>query len=105
MATRVILKHHDTELLKSAYYGFSWTTLFFGMFPSLFRGDFLTFVGAFVVYLILAIMSYGILPFIASILWAFLYNKYHARRLIERGYRINPNDPNADAAKRAWNIG
>lgn len=104
MATKVILKHPDTGLMKSAYYGFSWTTLIFGMFPALFRGDFITFLGAAAVYFILAIVSYGILPFIASIAWAFMYNKYHARRLIERGYRILPSEPNADAAKRAWNI-
>lgn len=104
MATKVILKNPDTGLLKSAYYGFSWTTLIFGMFPALFRGDFITFIGAFAVFIILAVLSYGFLAFIASIAWAFMYNKYHARRLIERGYRLHPSDPNADAAKRSWNI-
>ena len=105
MATRVVLKNPDSGLMKSAYCGFSWTTLIFGMFPALFRGDFITFIGAFAVYFILAIVSYGVLPFIASIVWAFMYNKYHARRLIERGYRILPSESNANAAKRAWNIG
>jgi len=77
---------------------------FFGSFPALFRGDFITFVGAFVVYFILALTSYGALAFIASFIWAFLYNKYHARKLIERGYRIQPGDPQRERAQRVWNI-
>lgn len=104
MASKVILRNPETGLLKSTYFGFSWTTLFFGMFPALFRGDFMTFISAFAVYFILAIISYGIIPFIASIVWAFMYNRYHARRLIERGYRLDPYDPFYEAAKRSWNI-
>ncbi len=104
MADKIILRNPDSGLQASAYLGFSWTTLFFGSFPALFRGDFLTFVGTFVVYFILALCSYGTLAFIASLIWAFLYNKYHARKLIERGYRIQLGDPQAERAMRVWNI-
>ena len=104
MAYKIILRNPDNGLLASAYIGFSWTTLFFGSFPALFRGDFITFVGTTVVYFILALTTYGVLAIIASLIWAFLYNKYHARKLIERGYRIQSGDPQAERARRVWNI-
>lgn len=44
MAHTIRLTHKNSGVLKDGYYGFSWTTLFFGSFPALFRGDFLTFI-------------------------------------------------------------
>jgi hypothetical protein len=89
MAIRVMLRNPTTGLLKTGYVGFSWTTFFFGMFPALFRGDFLTFIGAFAVLLILGILTAGIGSGIAMFVWAFLYNRYYTRRLLERGYLLN----------------
>lgn len=88
MAQRVMLKHPETGLIKIGFIGFSWTTLFFGMFPALFRGDFITFIGAFAVLVILGLLTFGIGCGIAMFVWAFLYNKYYTRRLIEKGYRL-----------------
>jgi hypothetical protein len=104
MADKIILRNPENGLLASAYIGFSWTTLIFGSFPALFRGDFITFVGTTVVYFILALTTYGVLAITASLIWAFLYNKYHARKLIERGYRIQSGDPQAERARRVWKI-
>ena len=39
MATRIMLKHPQTGVIKPGYFGFSWTTFFFGGFPALFRGQ------------------------------------------------------------------
>ena len=65
-----------------------WTTLFFGPFPALFRQDFLTFVGFFVVTVVLALLTAGIGNVIAGIAWAFMYNRYYTRKLLERGYQL-----------------
>lgn len=38
MATVVMLKHPETGIVTKGFYGFSWTTFFFGCLPALFRG-------------------------------------------------------------------
>lgn len=86
MATRIAMKHKDTGIVKDGFYGFSWTTLFFGFFPALFRGDFITFIGGFVIAVIIAFITMGFGAFLISFVWAFMYNKYYTRRLLERGY-------------------
>ena len=92
MATKVKLVHRETGLEKTGFFGFSWTTLFFGMFPALFRGDFLTFVGGFAVLFIVSLATAGIGTGIAMIVWAFLYNKYYTRKLLEKGYVFADTD-------------
>ena len=86
MATSVNLKNPTNGLTKTGYFGFSWTTLFFGFFPALFRGDFITFLGGFVISLIIGLATAGIGFFLIGIVWAFMYNKYYTRKLLERGY-------------------
>lgn len=89
MATKIRMKHKETGLTKDGFIGYSWTTLLFGSFPALFRGDFITFIGVFVVLIILGVISFGIGAFIAMIVWSFLYNKYYTRKLIEKGYQFD----------------
>jgi hypothetical protein len=86
MATTIAMRHKDSGIVKNGYYGFSWTTLFFGFFPALFRGDFITFIGGFAVSLIIAAFTLGIGAFFIGLVWAFMYNKYYTRKLLERGY-------------------
>ena len=86
MANRIALKHKESGLVKDGFYGFSWTTLFFGFWPALFRGDYITFVGGLVIIVILAVFTFGIGAFIAMLVWAFIYNKYYTRKLLEKGY-------------------
>lgn len=104
MATVVLLKHRESGLIKNGFYGFSWTTLFFGIFPALFRSDFVTFIGGFVIYVILGAFTFGIGSFIAAFVWAFMYNKYYTRRLLERGYVFADNDTNTTQAKLALGV-
>ena len=103
MATRIALKHKETGIIKDGYYGFSWTTFFFGFFPALFRGDFITFIGGFVIYVIIAMMTLGIGGFFVGVVWAFMYNKYYTNKLLERGYMFAGSD--ADNVVAAAKLG
>lgn len=104
MATRIALKHKESGIVKDGYYGFSWTTLFFGFFPALFRSDFITFIGGFVVWLIIGFMTFGIGSFFVGFVWAFMYNKYYTRKLIERGYVLAGSDADNTLAASALGI-
>ena len=99
MATAIMLKHRQSGLVKKGFYGFSWTTLFFGMFPALFRGDFLTFIGGFIVLVILAFFTVGIGAGLAMVVWSFMYNKYYTRRLLEQGYEFADDEANVRQAR------
>lgn len=80
MAQIVMLKNPKTGIVKKGFYGFSWTVLFFGGFPPLFRGDIVTAILAFVLYWLTA----GI----GTLIWAFFYNKQFTTKLIEQGYEL-----------------
>jgi hypothetical protein len=73
-----MMRHPQTGLVKKGLVGFSWTTLFFGGFPALFRGDI-------VIGLVTMVLSFFTLG-ISNIIWAFMYNKQYTRRLVEGGY-------------------
>jgi hypothetical protein len=99
MATEIQLKHEQTGIIKKGFYGFSWTTLFFGFFPSLFRGDFITFLGGTIIATIVAFPTWGIGWLAVSLVWAFMYNSYYTKKLIEKGYVFNGlEDENLAAA-------
>lgn len=62
-----------------AYCGISWTCLFFGPFPALFRGHLFGFVGM----MLIDIATLGLsLP-----VFSFIYNAWHYHSLLARGYR------------------
>ncbi|WP_312156942.1 hypothetical protein [Lelliottia nimipressuralis] len=86
MAVKVMMENPRTGERTNGFYGFSWTTLFFGAFPALFRKDFITFIGVFIVLIILAIFTMGIGSSIGMIAWAFMYNKYYTTNLIKKGF-------------------
>ena len=67
-------------LIKQAPVGFSWTTLFFGMFPALFRGDFKWTL----IMLIVGFVTVGL----AFLVFAFIYNRLYITSMIESGYKI-----------------
>lgn len=66
-------------LQKKGFLGFSWTTLFFGFFVPLFRGD----TKWFIVMLILSFLSFGL----AQLILCFLYNGIYTKSLLEKGYK------------------
>lgn len=69
---------------KTAPTGFSWTTLFFGCFPAIFRGDWKWASLQFVLAFFTKGISWIVMPFI--------YNKLHIRSLLKKGFI--PTDEN-----------
>ena len=104
MAQMVRLTHKDSGIMKNGYYGFSWTTFFFGSLPALLRGDFLTFIGSFVVCCLIGLMTAGIGMFFAGFIWAFFYNGYYTRRLLERGYQFADASETVAEARTKLNV-
>lgn len=75
----IYFKHLPTGRMRAAPVGFSWTTMFFGPFPALFRGH---WVGFFVI-LILGLFTFHL----SSLVFMFVYNSWYARHLIGDGYK------------------
>ncbi len=101
MAKSIRLENPATGQVKTGYYGYSWTTLFFGPFPALFRMDFITFIGFFVIWLILAVLTGGILAIFVSIAWSFMYNKYYTNNLIKNGFMLaGSKEDNREASEK-----
>lgn len=92
MARVVMLRHPQTGVIRKGFYGFSWTTLFFGGFPALFRGDILVGVLVFVLSFCTG--------WIGCIIWAFFYNKKYTLSLIEQGYCL-ADSPEVEMEARA----
>jgi hypothetical protein len=96
MATKIMMQHPVTGISKTGFYGFSWTTFFFGGLPALFRGDII--IG-------LVVVVIGLLTWwIAGIIWAFFYNKFYTLKLVEKGYVFVGTESEISAAKAALGI-
>ena len=78
MASPIQMVQQSTGAMKMAYHGFSWTTLFFGPFPALFRGHFLGFL----LILIADLITVGL----ANFIFIFTYNGWHKNWLMGKGY-------------------
>jgi hypothetical protein len=76
----VHLKNVDTNQIRSAPVGFSWTVLFFGGFPALFRSD---WKWAIIMFL-LQWITVGLSGFV----FMFIYNKIHLKDLLMNGFKI-----------------
>jgi len=101
MATQFTMTNPKTGEIKTAFYGYSWTTLFFGAFPALFRKDFITFIGVFIVAAIIALLTAGIGGFFISLVWSFMYNKYYSTNLLKQGFVFSGSEiENKTAAAR-----
>ena len=90
----VTLVHEGTKLTKQVKVGFSWTTLFFGFLPALFRGDFKWAI----IQFLINICTFGL----SSVVFAFIYNKIYVKELIEKGYKAA--DSGSEAVLKAKRI-
>lgn len=75
----VTLVHGVSGSTKQVKLGFSWTTLFFGCLPALFRGDLKWALIMFICNLVTCGISLIIFPF--------FYNKSYVKDLLEKGYK------------------
>lgn len=91
MATVVMMKHPQSGIVKKGFYGFSWTTLFFGGFPALFRGD----IAVGLIVFVANFFTAGI----AGLIWAFMYNKSYTHKLLEQGYIFADSEAANDLAR------
>ncbi|WP_163859478.1 hypothetical protein [Paenibacillus elgii] len=76
---------NQVGIVKERKVGFSWTTLFFGFFPALFRGDWK--------WAIIQFIAAGCTFGISVLVFCFIYNKLHINDLLKNGYE--PSDENS----------
>ena len=96
MAKRVALIHPQTGLMKSGFYGFSWTFLFFGWFVPLFRGELMIAL----LHFTITVITIGLW----QIIFAFLYNKQYTTRLLEKRYVLNDTEEVNEEARQKLGI-
>ena len=96
MAKKVQLIHPQTGLMKSGYFGFSWTFLFFGWFVPVFRGELLVAL----LHFAITVVTFGIW----QVIIAFLYNKQYMHRMLEKGYVLNDTEDVNEAARHKLGI-
>lgn len=70
--------------IKTVKTGFSWTTLFFGCFPAMFRGDWKWAIIMIIVALLTGGLSWFVFPF--------FYNKLYIQDLLNKGYKPLDSD-------------
>ena len=80
MAFATIKLKSKQGVIKEAPVGFSWTTLFFGAFVALFRGDWM--------WALMMIVAQFITFGLASILFGFIYNRFYIEGLFKQGYAV-----------------
>lgn len=94
---KVVMVDNKNRKIKDSPAGFSWTTLIFGFWPALLRGDFL---GALVIMIISAGTGFNpVLHVLASVLISVFYNYTYISRKIGKGYEL-PTDNSKELLKK-----
>ena len=91
MATEIKIKHTTSGMVKSGYYGFSWTYLFFGWFVPLFRGE----LGVGALHILFTVVTFGLWQFIVC----FLFNKQYMTRMLTNGWVLVGSESENSAAR------
>jgi hypothetical protein len=104
MATAVRLRHPQSGIVKTGYFGFSWTSFFFGGFPALMRGDVWIGLAVLAGSLVASAFSAGLLWFVVGLIWAFIYNKRYTLGLLEQGYVFDDDPRQVADAKRGLGV-
>ncbi len=77
--TTVVFTNPNNGFIKEAPVGFSWTVMFFGIFPPLLRSD---WKWAFIMF-IAGLITFGF----SHLIFIFVYNKLYIKDLIGSGYK------------------
>ncbi len=99
MATEIRLRNPKTGDEQAAYEGYSWTSLFFGAFPTLLRGDIALGLAVLFVIVVLGAGAFvadyptWLTTAIVGGIWGIFYNKIHFDRLERAGYERAPAPP------------
>ena len=96
MATKINIKHESSGMVKTGFYGFSWTYLFFGWIVPLFRGE----LGVGALHLLFTLLTGGLWQLIDS----FLYNKQYMTRMLTNGWVLDGSDSDNTLAGTALGI-
>ena len=94
MATEIPLRNPKTGDEKTAYEGYSWTSLLLGAFPTLLRGDIALGLAVLFVTVVLGIGAFAagyptwLSSGIVGGIWGLFYNKIHFDRLRHAGYEV-----------------
>lgn len=84
------LINKNTNEVKNVKVGFSWTECFFGFWPAFFRGDWKWLLIILLVDIALGVFTWGGGSFLINFIFAFFYNKFYVKDLIEKGFE--PSD-------------
>lgn len=99
---KVVMVDNKNRKIKDSPAGFSWTTLIFGFWPALLRGDFL---GALVIMIINASTGFNsVLYVLASVLISIFYNYTYISRKINKGYELPTNNSKELLKKHGYDV-
>lgn len=104
MATAIRLRHPRTGIVKTGYYGFSWTSFFFGGIPALMRGDVWVGLAVLAGSLVASAFSAGTLWFVVGLIWAVIYNKRYTQGLLSEGYVFDDEPGRVAQARRQLDV-
>jgi hypothetical protein len=79
-SSMIYFENSLTGYRREAPQGFSWTTLFFGFFPALFRGDWKWGI----IMVICSVITVGF----SQLIFCFIYNDLYMKDLLSNGYKI-----------------
>ena len=96
MASKINIRHKEGGIIKTGFYGFSWTYLFFGFFVPLFRGE----LGVGALHLLFTLVTGGLWQLIVC----FLYNKQYMTRMLTNGWVLDGSDSDKVLAGTALDI-
>ena len=82
---KVILRN-DVGMVKECKVGFSWTTMFFGLFVPLIRGD----IKNALIMGVLSLLTFGL----SWLIFPFTYNKMYIKGLLKQGFKGSTEQDN-----------